>query len=392
MSRPATTSCSSPAAGSSRPRSTADRGNSSPPGPCRPTSPRSRRTTRARTSLVSVAGTPEAQEALIADSIPQTATVTRGPAEVDLLYDGAADGAPAVRAGRRRAGPAIRRERLAAGHRDRARFVYYACRTASGSSPRRAAGPWVVATAVPPAIYAIPPSCPLHYVTYCRIYGFTPSPCTSATRPAISAPSSRPTAWWFTGPVTVIGRTSAARGSPSRARTASTRGSRAGRNGIRVRVRRGTSSPADGRRRIGGLSIGDRGITSTTAASASITWTFTIIGTEDVVSIPQRPTRAGEEENARLHLQAPFNPYSARPTPFQLLRPSISRPRKRVSSIGARTPSRVRRHSAARATAAANRRAQVSRLNNVFVSATGEVYRRAPTPEPAANPESVEPG
>jgi len=35
-------------------------------------------------------------------------------------------------------------------------------------------GPWVVATSVPPEIYSIPPRCPVHYVTYVRVYGFTP--------------------------------------------------------------------------------------------------------------------------------------------------------------------------------------------------------------------------
>src|SRR4029077_14912229 len=35
-------------------------------------------------------------------------------------------------------------------------------------------GPWVIATAVPPAIYMIPASSPLHYVTYVRIYSYTP--------------------------------------------------------------------------------------------------------------------------------------------------------------------------------------------------------------------------
>jgi hypothetical protein len=34
-------------------------------------------------------------------------------------------------------------------------------------------GPWTVASSVPPAVYTIPPSSPLHYVTYVRIYGAT---------------------------------------------------------------------------------------------------------------------------------------------------------------------------------------------------------------------------
>ena len=35
-------------------------------------------------------------------------------------------------------------------------------------------GPWVVADTVPAVIYTIPPSSPLHYVTYVRVYGYTP--------------------------------------------------------------------------------------------------------------------------------------------------------------------------------------------------------------------------
>jgi hypothetical protein len=35
-------------------------------------------------------------------------------------------------------------------------------------------GPWKVATAVPPVIYSIPPSSPLHYVTYVYVYRATP--------------------------------------------------------------------------------------------------------------------------------------------------------------------------------------------------------------------------
>src|SRR5207344_596288 len=35
-------------------------------------------------------------------------------------------------------------------------------------------GPWTAATFVPPAIYTIPHSSPLHYVTYVRVYDATP--------------------------------------------------------------------------------------------------------------------------------------------------------------------------------------------------------------------------
>ena len=37
-----------------------------------------------------------------------------------------------------------------------------------------AQGPWVVATSIPAAIYSIPPSSPLYYVTYVKIYDVTP--------------------------------------------------------------------------------------------------------------------------------------------------------------------------------------------------------------------------
>jgi hypothetical protein len=37
-----------------------------------------------------------------------------------------------------------------------------------------AQGPWVVATSIPAAIYSIPPSSPLYYVTYVKIYDATP--------------------------------------------------------------------------------------------------------------------------------------------------------------------------------------------------------------------------
>jgi hypothetical protein len=35
-------------------------------------------------------------------------------------------------------------------------------------------GPWTVATNVPDVIYSIPVSSPIHYVTYVRIYGYSP--------------------------------------------------------------------------------------------------------------------------------------------------------------------------------------------------------------------------
>lgn len=119
--------------------------------------------------LASVAGTPQAREALIANSIPQTATVARtggptfapvfdGPAEVSLLAGTQLEyvintETPIVRSG---FGP------------------WYGLEAGVWFESQSLEGPWAVASAVPESIYAIPPSSPLHYATYVRIYGSTP--------------------------------------------------------------------------------------------------------------------------------------------------------------------------------------------------------------------------
>ena len=117
--------------------------------------------------LPSVAGTPQAQAAVIANSIPQTATVPR-------------------RTGRssRRTSTAPRSSRLSRALRWRTSSTR-TCRS-SRRLPRVHAvsggvwftapavtGPWTIASSVPAAIYTIPASSPLHYVTYVRIYEAT---------------------------------------------------------------------------------------------------------------------------------------------------------------------------------------------------------------------------
>ena len=55
-------------------------------------------------------------------------------------------------------------------------------------------GPWRVADTVPAEIYNIPPSSPIYYVTYVKVYGLArPRWSTSATRPATTARSFRRT-------------------------------------------------------------------------------------------------------------------------------------------------------------------------------------------------------
>jgi hypothetical protein len=111
-----------------------------------------------------VAGTPESQQAIIANEIPQTATVERASAELTVSYDGAPQWAPieetplayALNA----ATPVIRVNQTS----------YYAVDNGIWFVASLPLGPWVVATSVPEVIYTIPPSSPLYYVTYVRVY------------------------------------------------------------------------------------------------------------------------------------------------------------------------------------------------------------------------------
>ena len=52
--------------------------------------------------------------------------------------------------------------------------AYYAVRAGIWFTAAQPTGPWSLATSVPASIYAIPPSSPIFYVTYVRIYGTTP--------------------------------------------------------------------------------------------------------------------------------------------------------------------------------------------------------------------------
>lgn len=118
--------------------------------------------------LASVPGTPAAQEALIANSIPQTAAITRSEAHCEVKYDGAPQfkdiEETQLRYAVNTSTPVVKVD-------DR---TYYAVENAvwfMGPSPM---GPWDVATSVPAAIYTIPPSSPLHYITYVKVYRSTP--------------------------------------------------------------------------------------------------------------------------------------------------------------------------------------------------------------------------
>jgi len=120
------------------------------------------------TVLASVPGTPESKEALIANAIPQTATVTRSEAKLTVQYDGEATFVP------------IEGTTMTYAKNTSAAVIkvsdnnYYCVEAGVWFKAPTPQGPWRVADIVPPEIYTIPTSSPLYYVTYVQVYGSTP--------------------------------------------------------------------------------------------------------------------------------------------------------------------------------------------------------------------------
>lgn len=119
-------------------------------------------------ALASVAGTPQAAEAVISNGIPQTAEVKREGPSLAVAYDGnptfeKVDGT-SLSCAVNTVTPVIQVNPTS----------YYACDNAVWFSAGAAVGPWTVAVDVPAAIYAIPVRHRLHFVTYVRVYRYTP--------------------------------------------------------------------------------------------------------------------------------------------------------------------------------------------------------------------------
>ena len=115
--------------------------------------------------LASIPGTPEAQEALVANAVPQTATINRKEAKFQAQFDGAPRFKPIEGTGLSYAVNS-RDPVIGAGAAG-----YYALQNGVWFTATTPTGPWVAATQVPAEIYKIPSSSPLHYVTYVSIYG-----------------------------------------------------------------------------------------------------------------------------------------------------------------------------------------------------------------------------
>jgi len=117
--------------------------------------------------LASVPGTPDAEEAIIMAQIPQTATVSRDEATLEVNYDG---------------DPQFKEiegtEVSYASNTPDDVFgfdtLFYACKSGVWFQASSANGPWVVCSNVPDQIYTIPSSSPKHNVTYVHVYDSTP--------------------------------------------------------------------------------------------------------------------------------------------------------------------------------------------------------------------------
>ena len=119
--------------------------------------------------LPTVAGTPQAQEAVIENSIPQTATVKRaGGPTFTPNFDGAPQYSPIAGTSLAYvANASVPVIQVSANS-------YYAVQAGVWFTAPAITGPWTVAASVPDVIYTIPPSSPIYYVTYVRIYEATP--------------------------------------------------------------------------------------------------------------------------------------------------------------------------------------------------------------------------
>ena len=149
-------------------------------------------------ALTYVAGTVEAQDAVLQAIIPQITAVDRGPANVEVTYDGTAQFQPVENAGVQYAANTLDAVFLVRGN-------YYLCRDAvwyTGAGPD---GPWSVATYVPSEIQSLPPSNPHYNVKYVYVYGATPEEVYVGYVPGysgcyVSGPTVvYGTGWWYPG-------------------------------------------------------------------------------------------------------------------------------------------------------------------------------------------------
>lgn len=118
----------------------------------------------------SVAGTPQSQEALIANNIPQTAKVDRKAKFTPKL-----DGEPKLESIEGTTPTLYRVVNCATPILKVSDTQFFAVENGVWFSAKALTGPWVVADTIPAVIYSIPPSSPVYYVTYVKVYEATPT-------------------------------------------------------------------------------------------------------------------------------------------------------------------------------------------------------------------------
>jgi hypothetical protein len=117
---------------------------------------------------VSVAGTPEAEEALLDAQIPQTAAIKRSEAKLEVQYDGA----PKFE---KIPGTAVSYAVNTGAQVLEIGGAYYAVDKGVWFKSASATGPWSVADKIPnEEIQKIPPSSPVYNTTYVYVYQSTP--------------------------------------------------------------------------------------------------------------------------------------------------------------------------------------------------------------------------
>jgi len=113
----------------------------------------------------SIPGTQQATEALLANAIPESTKISRtsqmNPPDIDGPPDLRPIGGTPLFYVANSGTPIIKVDEQS----------WYSCENGVWYSATSVNGPWVVAESVPAVIYTIPPSSPLHYLTYVRVYG-----------------------------------------------------------------------------------------------------------------------------------------------------------------------------------------------------------------------------
>lgn len=115
-----------------------------------------------------VAGTEEAREEALQNTIPQTAAVRRDDTSFAVSYDGEPDFKPVDEL------PEVRYAVNTTVSVFIANGKYWACDNAIWYTASQPTGPWSVATEIPASLYRIPASNPHHNVTYVKVYETTP--------------------------------------------------------------------------------------------------------------------------------------------------------------------------------------------------------------------------